>query len=158
MRAIWTISVLLVAAGLSVGAGMLMFDFATVEPEFVGLGSFLLGLILGVLSQIGLLMAPFACDRGARRRVTSAILMAPAYLLLGLVAMDFLGRFMRGAALKGTWLIVAVLICLVVYTLSLAILLRPRMVGAAGHRLKQKTTKTVGRRFNLLLGIAVVFC
>ncbi len=96
MRAIWTISVLLVAAGLSVGAGMLMFHFATVEPEFAGLGSFVFDVMLGTLFQIGLLISPFSCDRGVRRRVIAAILMLPAYLLLGLVAMDILGRFMRG--------------------------------------------------------------
>ena len=60
---------------------MLMFDFATVEPEFAGLGSFVFGVMLGTLSQIGLLISPFSYDRGVRRRVIAAILMLPASLL-----------------------------------------------------------------------------
>ncbi|HSB40242.1 MAG TPA: hypothetical protein VLK28_00285 [Methylomirabilota bacterium] len=77
-----------------------------VEPERTDLASLAIFGAMGLASQTGLLLAPWATTRGLTSRIVAALLMGPAGVSLSIFAYEDITRYATGAAGWGaTWMV-----------------------------------------------------
>ena len=76
----------------------------SVEPERTDLISLAIFGVMGVASQAGLLLAPWATTRGLAARIIAALLMGPAGVSLSIFAYEGFTRYAAGSPIwVGTW-------------------------------------------------------
>ena len=93
------------------------------EPERTDLISLAIFGIMGLASQAGLLLAPWAVTRGSGPRVVAALLMGPSGVFLSIFAYEGLTRYTAGAPIWG----VPVYLCgVLVYATAYVALARGR--------------------------------
>ena len=74
----------------------------SVEPERTDLISLAIFGVMGLASQAGLLLAPWATTRGLTSRIIAALLMGPAGVSLSIFAYEGFTRYAAGSP-SGTW-------------------------------------------------------
>jgi len=96
------------------------------EPERTDLISLAIFGVMGLASQAGLLLAPWAVTRGTTPRVVAALLMGPAGVFLSIFAYEDLARYVAGAPI---WAVAwAVYVCgVLVYVVAYVALARGRL-------------------------------
>lgn len=67
------------------------------EPERTDLISLAIFGVMGLASQAGLLLAPWAVSRGSALRIVAALLMAPSGVFLSIFAYEGFTRYAAGA-------------------------------------------------------------
>ena len=78
----------------------------SVEPERTDLISLAIFGVMGLASQAGLLLAPWATTRGLAARIIAALLMGPAGVSLSIFAYEGFTRYAAGSPIwVGTWAI-----------------------------------------------------
>ncbi len=78
----------------------------SVEPERTDLISLAIFGVMGLTSQAGLLLAPWATTRGLAARIIAALLMGPAGVSLSIFAYEGFTRYAAGSPIwVGTWAI-----------------------------------------------------
>ena len=76
----------------------------SVEPERTDLISLAIFGVMGLASQAGLLLAPWATTRGLAARIIAALLMGPAGVSLSIFAYEGFTRYAAGSPIwVGTW-------------------------------------------------------
>lgn len=80
--------------GLSLAAA---FAIAVSEPERTDLISLAIFGVMGLASQAGLLLAPWAVTRGSAPRIVAALLMAPSGIFLSIFAYEGFTRYAAGS-------------------------------------------------------------
>jgi hypothetical protein len=76
----------------------------SVEPERTDLISLVIFGVMGLASQAGLLLAPWATTRGLAARIIAALLMGPAGVSLSIFAYEGFTRYAAGSPIwVGTW-------------------------------------------------------
>ena len=70
----------------------------SVEPEHTDLISLAIFGVMGLASQAGLLLAPWATTRGLTSRIIAALLMGPAGVSLSIFAYEGFTRYAAGSA------------------------------------------------------------
>jgi hypothetical protein len=95
----------------------------SVEPERTDLISLAIFGVMGLASQAGLLLAPWATTRGLAARIIAALLMGPAGVSLSIFAYEGFTRYAAGSPIwVGTW---AVYVWgVLVYALAYVVLVR----------------------------------
>ena len=77
-----------------------------VEPEHTDLISLAIFGVMGLASQVGLLLAPWAATRGLTARIIAALLMGPAGVSLSIFAYEDITRYAGGSASwAATWMV-----------------------------------------------------
>lgn len=71
-----------------------------VEPERTDLISLVIFGAMGLASQAGLLLAPWATARGLTLRITAALLMGPAGVSLSIFAYEGFTRYVAGSPIR----------------------------------------------------------
>jgi hypothetical protein len=104
------------------------------EPERTDLISLAIFGVMGLASQAGLLLAPWAVTRGSTPRIVAALLMGPSGVSLSIFAYEGLTRYGAGSPIwAGAW--AAYLLCgVVVYAVAYVALAR----GRFGRRLASR--------------------
>lgn len=69
----------------------------SVEPEHTDLISLAIFGVMGLASQVGLLLAPWATTRGLTSRIIAALLMGPAGVSLSIFAYEGFTRYAAGS-------------------------------------------------------------
>jgi len=78
----------------------------SVEPERTDLISLAIFGVMGLASQAGLLLAPWATTRGLTSRIIAALLMGPAGVSLSIFAYEGFTRYAEESPIwSGTWAI-----------------------------------------------------
>ena len=78
----------------------------SVEPERTDLVSLAIFGVMGLASQAGLLLAPWATTRGLTSRIIAALLMGPAGVSLSIFAYEGVARDPAGSSIwAGSWAI-----------------------------------------------------
>jgi hypothetical protein len=67
------------------------------EPERTDLISLAIFGVMGLVSQAGLLLAPWAVTRGSTPRIIAALLMAPSGIFLSIFAYEGFARYASGS-------------------------------------------------------------
>ena len=76
----------------------------SVEPERTDLVSLAIFGVMGLASQAGLLLAPWAATRGLTSRIVAALLMGPAGVSLSIFAYEGFTRYVGGSPIGvATW-------------------------------------------------------
>jgi hypothetical protein len=92
------------------------------EPERTDLISLAIFGVMGLASQAGLLLAPWAVTRGTTPRIIAALLMGPSGVFLSIFAYEGFTRYATGSAVAS-----AVYLCgVVVYATAYVTLVRGR--------------------------------
>lgn len=103
----------------------------TVEPERTDLISLAIFGAMGLASQVGLLLAPWATTRGLTARIVAALLMGPAGVSLSIFAYEGFTRYAAGSPIwAGAWAIYVWGV--LVYAGAYVALVRGRLGRAAG--------------------------
>ena len=89
----WLTGLLLAASFASAAYG---FGRIT-EPERTDLISLAIFGVMGLVSQAGLLLAPWAVTRGSTPRIIAALLMAPSGIFLSIFAYEGFARYASGS-------------------------------------------------------------
>jgi hypothetical protein len=88
------------------------------EPERTDLISLAIFGVMGLVSQAGLLLAPWAVTRGSTPRIIAALLMAPSGIFLSIFAYEGFARYASGSpiwAVAWTVYLCGVLVYVVAY-------------------------------------------
>lgn len=101
-----------------------------VEPERTDLISLAIFGVMGLASQAGLLLAPWATTRGLAARIIAALLMGPAGVSLSIFAYEGITRYATGSppSWAGAWAIYVWGV--LVYAAAYVALVRGRLGGA----------------------------
>ena len=75
----------------------------SVEPEHTDLISLAIFGVMGLVSQAGLLLAPWATTRGLTSRIIAALLMGPAGVSLSIFAYEGFTRYAAGSSI---WVVI----------------------------------------------------
>lgn len=89
-----------------------------VEPQHTDLMSLAIFGVMGLASQVGLLLAPWATTRGLAARIIAALLMGPAGVSLSIFAYEGFTRYAAGSpidAMAGAIYLWGVLVYAVAY-------------------------------------------
>jgi hypothetical protein len=102
------------------------------EPERTDLISLAIFGAMGLASQAGLLLAPWAVTRGSAPRIIAALLMGPSGVFLSIFAYEGFTRYAAGSPIWGVaW---AVYLCgVLVYAVAYVALARGRLVRPSGE-------------------------
>lgn len=102
------------------------------EPERTDLISLAIFGVMGLASQAGLLLAPWAVTRGTTPRIIAALLMGPSGVFLSIFAYEGVARYAAGAPI---WAVAwAVYVCGVfVYAVAYVALARGRLGRRPGE-------------------------
>jgi hypothetical protein len=87
----------------------------SVEPEHTDLISLAIFGVMGLASQAGLLLAPWATTRGLTSRIIAALLMGPAGVSLSIFAYEGFTRYAAGSPIWGAIYLWGVLVYAVAY-------------------------------------------
>ena len=93
------------------------------EPERTDLISLAIFGVMGLLSQAGLLLAPWAVTRGSTPRIIAALLMAPSGIFLSIFAYEGFARYASGSP---SWAVAVYLCGVLVYVVAYVALVRGR--------------------------------
>ena len=93
------------------------------EPERTDLVSLAIFGVMGLVSQAGLLLAPWAVTRGSTPRIVAALLMAPAGIFLSIFAYEGFARYASEARM---WVAAMHLCGVLVYVAAYVALARGR--------------------------------
>jgi hypothetical protein len=87
----------------------------SVEPEHTDLFSLAIFGVMGLASQAGLLLAPWATTRGLTSRIIAALLMGPAGVSLSIFAYEGFTRYAAGSPIWAAIYLWGVLVYAVAY-------------------------------------------
>lgn len=93
------------------------------EPERTDLISLAIFGVMGLVSQAGLLLAPWAVTRGSTPRIIAALLMAPSGIFLSIFAYEGFARYASGSPM---WVVAMYLCGVLVYVAAYVALARGR--------------------------------
>ena len=105
------------------------------EPERTDLISLAIFGVMGLLSQAGLLLAPWAVMRGSAPRIVAALLMAPSGIFLSIFAYEGFTRYAAGSpiwAVAWSTYMAGVLVYVVAYVALVRGRFGRRMQGGRG--------------------------